>query len=94
MESTDILLSPIITEKSTIMGEDSKYVFRVHSHANKVQIRAAVENLFDVNVDKVNVSKVKGKSRRFGRSIGRKPDWKKAVVTLRAGETIDMVPGV
>ncbi len=94
MESTDILLSPIITEKSTIMGEDAKYVFRVHTQANKVQIRAAVEDLFDVNVDKVNISKVKGKSRRFGRSVGRKPDWKKAVVTLRAGETIDLVPGV
>tara|TARA_B100001123_G_scaffold113968_1_gene132687 strand:+ start:3937 stop:4167 length:231 start_codon:yes stop_codon:yes gene_type:complete len=76
------------------MGEDAKYVFRVHTQANKVQIRAAVEDLFDVNVDKVNISKVKGKSRRFGRSVGRKPDWKKAVVTLRAGETIDLVPGV
>ena len=94
MDLRDVIVRPIVTEKSTTMAEISKYVFEVADDVNKVQIKAAVEKIFEVNVRAVNVSRVRGKWRRYGRSRGRRPDWKKAIVTLQRGQTIDIFPGI
>ena len=93
MDSRDVIVRPILTEKSTMLSEVGKYVFRVNKQANKLQIRQAVEELFRVDVASVNVARVRGKWRRFGRSRGRQPDWKKAVVTLEPGQSIELFPG-
>lgn len=93
MDSRDVIVRPILTEKSTMLSEVGKYVFRVNNQANKLQIRQAVEELFRVDVASVNVARVRGKWRRFGRSRGRQPDWKKAVVTLEPGQSIELFPG-
>lgn len=83
----DIILAPVISEKAYDQQELNKYRFRVHSEANKVQIRKAIERMFPgAKVAKVNTSKVRGKTRRRGRVIGKNPDWKKATITLREGE--------
>ena len=78
----DIILRPIITEESMAGVADKKYTFKVAKNANKAEIAAAVEKLFDVEVSKVNTINVKGKLRRYGRFEGYKASWKKAVVTL------------
>ena len=78
----DIILRPIITEESMAGIADKKYTFKVAKDANKAEIAAAVEKLFDVEVSKVNTINVKGKLRRYGRYEGYKASWKKAVVTL------------
>ncbi len=78
----DIILRPIITEESMAGVADKKYTFKVAKDANKAEIAAAVEKLFDVEVSKVNTINVKGKLRRYGRFEGYKASWKKAVVTL------------
>ncbi len=93
MDSRDIIIRPILTEKTTLLAEAGKYAFRVHDSANKLDIGRAVEELFRVDVVSVNVSRVRGKWRRFGRSRGRKSDWKKAVVTLQMGQSIELFPG-
>lgn len=79
----DIILKPIITEKSMIGVRDRKYSFKVDRNANKIQISQAVEKLFDVKVEKVNVVNVRGRQKRVGRYQGYTPNWKKAVVTLK-----------
>ncbi len=95
MTPTDVLQGPIITEKGTLVGElGNQVVFRVHPHANKVEIRQAVEALFKVKVEKVRTSRQLGKVRRVGRHFGRRPDWKKAYVTLAEGSRIDFFEGV
>lgn len=94
MDLRDVIIRPIVTEKSTGMAEIDKYVFEVAGDVNKVQIQEAVEKIFEVNVKAVNVSRVRGKWRRYGRSRGRRPDWKKAIVTLQRGQTIDIFPGI
>lgn len=89
-----VIKRPLITEKANILkDEGNKVSFVVHREANKVEIREAVEHLFKVKVLKVNVSTMKGKPRRIGRSMGRRPDWKKAVVTIRPGDRIDFFEG-
>ena len=93
MDSRDIIIRPILTEKTTLLAEIGKYAFRVHDSANKLEIGRAVEELFRVDVVAVNVSRVRGKWRRFGRNRGRRSDWKKAVVTLQAGQSIELFPG-
>jgi large subunit ribosomal protein L23 len=93
MDPRDIIIRPILTEKTTLMSETGKYAFRVHDGANKLDIGRAVEELFRVDVVAVNVSRVRGKWRRYGRSRGRRSDWKKAVVTLQAGQSIELFPG-
>ncbi len=90
MELSAVLLAPVVTEKSTYLAEQNKYVFRVNSAANKIEIRQAVELLFQVKVAKVNVTQQRGHSRRFGRHTGRTKDWKKAIVTLVETDRIDM----
>lgn len=88
-----IVKYPLITEKSTILREDkSKYTFRVHKRANKIEIKRAIEAIFpEVQVVGVNTINVRGKPRRFRyNKRGKTPDWKKAVITLRPGDTIEI----
>jgi len=94
LKATDILIRPIMSEKaylesSPVDAEAGKFRFAVHKKANKIQIKAAVEELFKVKVVDVNVLNVKGKTRRFGRYNSVASDWKKAVITLRKGDTLD-----
>lgn len=88
-ELTLILERPIITEKSVAAVQQNKYTFRVRGAANKIQIRRAIEELFEVHVTQVNTMNYRGKGRRLGRfQAGRTAAWKKAIVTLQAGESI------
>ncbi|WP_090927737.1 50S ribosomal protein L23 [Salibacterium qingdaonense] len=82
MEARDVIKRPVITERSADLMEEKKYTFEVDVKANKTQILKAVEEIFDVQVAKVNTMNYKGKFRRFGRYTGYKPDRKKAIVTL------------
>jgi len=94
MKATDVVRGPVITEKGTLVNEQSnQVVFRVDPRANKVEIRQAVERLFKVKVEKVRTSRVLGKVRRVGRHAGRRADWKKAYVTLAEGARIDFFEG-
>lgn len=87
-----VLMAPHISEKSTIAADqNNQIVFKVATDATKPEIKKAVELLFDVKVDRVQVSNVKGKVKRFGAKIGRRSDWKKAYVTLQEGQEIDFL---
>lgn len=89
-EPTRVILSQVITEKAErLKAEQSRYTFRVAPTANKIEIRDAVQQLFKVHVREVRVMNYLGKPRRMGRFSGRRPDWKKAVVTLKQGERIE-----
>ena len=91
----DIVLRPIITEESMLGTADKKYTFEIAKDANKVEVRKAVEELFDVKVAKVNTMNVNGKLRRYGRFEGYTASWKKAVVTLTPdSKTIDFFDGL
>ncbi len=90
----DKVLSPIITEKSTILSEQNKVVFRVPLTASKPEIKDAVEALFKVNVTGVNTIVQKGKTKRFRGVMGRRVDIKKAIVTLKDGQSIDVATGL
>ncbi len=90
----DTLLSPIITEKSTLVAEENKIIFRVPLTATKPDIKEAVESLFKVSVTKVNTILVKGKTKRFRGQLGRRSDYKKAIVTLKDGESVDITTGL
>jgi len=91
----DVIVRPIVTEKSTeLLDRTGKYSFVVAKEANKVEIARAVEKLFNVRVRDVRTMQYRGKERRVGRIIGRRPAWKKAVVTLREGDTIEIFEGV
>ncbi len=86
---------PIVTEKSNLIKEDTnKVVLEVDQRANKVEIKNAVQQLFDVTVQKVNVLNFEGKRKRVGRIMGKRPDWKKAIVTLKKGDKIEFFEGV
>ena len=93
MEARDILIRPIVTEKSTALMEQGKYTFRVPLAATKIQIRQAVEQIFMVKVQAVYTMRYEGKLKRMGRTQGRRSDWKKAVVTLKPGEAIELFEG-
>ena len=93
MNARDVLIAPVVSEKSYSLIEDNKYSFRVHEKAHKTQIRQAVEELFEVKVEAVNIVKVPPKPKRRGFSQGKKPGWKKAVVRLRAGDRIEIFEG-
>jgi len=87
-----ILIGPVVSEKSTRVADRSRQmIFKVLPEASKPEIRKAVETMFDVKVAAVQVSNVKGKVKRFGQSLGRRSDWKKAYVTLAEGSDIDFV---
>ena len=91
----DTILSPVITEKATLLSEQNKVVFRVAQDATKDEIAEAVESLFKVNVVKVNtLINVKGKTKRFRGRVGRRSDVKKAIVTLAEGQSIDITTGL
>ncbi|MBN2283932.1 MAG: 50S ribosomal protein L23 [Deltaproteobacteria bacterium] len=95
MDMYSIIKKPVITEKSTFLREDgNKYIFEVASDATKVDIRAAVEKIFKVKVVDVHTISMKGKRKRLGRTMGRRKDWKKAVVTLAPGNSIEVFEGV
>ena len=86
-----VLIAPHVSEKSArISSEGNQYVFRVRTDATKPEIRAAVERQFEVKVDKVRVVNQPGKEKRFGRSLGRRQDWKKAYVRLAEGQQIEL----
>ncbi|HET9323700.1 MAG TPA: 50S ribosomal protein L23 [Gaiellaceae bacterium] len=93
LHPNEVLLAPVVSEKSYSLIEDRKYSFRVHPDAHKTQIRQAVEELFEVKVQKVNVVHVRPKPKRRGLVKGRKPGWKKAIVQLREGESIEIFEG-
>ncbi len=89
-----IIRRPLVTEKMTRLQEQlNQYAFEVDPKANKIEIKAAVESRFKVRVTKVNTSNVQGKVKRLGRFSGRKPNWKKAIVTLAEGEKIELFEG-
>ena len=93
MDASQVVLAPIVSEKSYEGSTRGTYTFRVHPDAHKTQIRQAVEQLFDVKVQRVNVIKVPAKPKRRGVHRGTRPSWKKAVVQLRAGDTIEIFEG-
>ena len=93
MNVYEIIKRPIVTEKTTMSQDDHQYVFEVDLRANKHQVRDAVEKLFDVNVTRVNTAVMAGKRKRFGRVFGKRSNWKKAIVTVREGDTIDFYVG-
>mgnify|MGYP001148649965 CR=1 FL=1 len=91
----DIIKRPIITEQSMEAVEDKRYVFEVAKDANKIEIKKAIEEIFGVKVDKVNTMNYQGKEKRQGMLIGRRPSWKKAVVTLKEdSKTIEFFEGM
>jgi len=89
--SRSIIIRPLVTEKGSRMREgENKYLFSVAATANKIEIKRAVEEIFNVKVKSVKTATVHGKVKRLGVYEGKRPDWKKAVVTLEAGQTIDL----
>ena len=95
MNARDIIIAPVITEKAVAALPEKKYTFRVAKGANKIEIAHAVEELFDVNVAKVNTVSVRGRFKRMGRNEGYRPDWKKAIVTLTENsKTIEFFEGM
>ena len=91
----DIVLKPVITERSMDALQTGKYTFKVDKNANKIEIKNAVEKLFDVSVAKVNTMNCQGRTKRIGSSIGKKADWKKAIVTLKEdSKTIEFFDGM
>ena len=89
VDLTQVLIRPLLSEKSYNESDLNKYRFQVRIDANKQTVRRAVEKMFGVEVVDVNTSRVHGKTKRTGRHINRKSDWKKAVVTLKDGESLD-----
>ena len=88
MDASQVIIRPVVSEKSFVLAEAGKYTFRVHDHAHKTQIRQAIEQLFDVNVLGVRTAHVHPKPKRRGRTAGRTREWKKAIVQVRPGDTI------
>ncbi len=94
-KAQDIILAPVITEKSMYGVAEKKYTFKVANDANKIEIAQAVEELFGVSVSKVNTVSVRGRLKRMGRNEGYRPDWKKAIVTLtESSKTIEFFEGM
>ncbi len=91
----DVVLRPIISEKADCQRDDTNvYTFEVHQGANKFEVKTAIEKLFNVEVADVRTSVVRGKVKRVGRTFGKQRNWKKAFVTLKEGQTIDLFEGV
>ncbi|GIW42865.1 MAG: 50S ribosomal protein L23 [Candidatus Binatia bacterium] len=91
MEPTDVIRSALVTEKGTLLQQlGNQYVFAVHPKANKFEIRSAVERLFKVKVVNVRTANYLGQVRRVGKGVGRRPNWKKAYVTLAPGHRIEL----
>ena len=95
MDARHLILTPLVTEKSTRQREDhNMYSFRVPRTVTKHEIAHAVEEVFGVNVLAVHTMNMQGKKKRLGRNLGRRPSWKKAIVTLTAGQTVEFFEGV
>src|ERR1700761_2390401 len=94
MDATQVIIRPVVSEKTYVLAEIGKYTFRVADTAHKTQIRQAVEELFDVKVVAVRTSAVKSKPKRRGQTSGRPRQWKKAVVQVREGDTIPIFRGL
>ncbi|MBQ6757709.1 MAG: 50S ribosomal protein L23 [Selenomonadaceae bacterium] len=90
MEARDILIRPLITERGTDLMQDNKFVFVVDKRANKIQIAQAVKEIFNVTVEAVNTMNVKGKTKSRGRTMGKTSSYKKAIVKLAEGQTIEL----
>lgn len=90
----DLIIKPLVTEKATLLMEQNQYVFEVVPKATKPDIKAAIESLFDVKVTSVNTARPPRKKKRVGRFLGFKPQIKRAIVTLKAGDSIPLFPGV
>jgi large subunit ribosomal protein L23 len=93
LHPNQVLLAPVVSEKSFSLITDRKYTFRVHEDAHKTQIRQAVEELFEVEVQSVNIVHVRSKPKRRGLTKGRRPGWKKAIVQLKVGHEIEIFEG-
>jgi large subunit ribosomal protein L23 len=94
MDATEVIIRPVVSEKSYILSGADRYTFRVHADAHKTQIRHAIEELFDVHVVEVRTLSVKSKPKRRGVTKGRTRSWKKAIVQVRAGENIPIFQGL
>ncbi len=94
MESSQVILKPVLSEKSYVLSAAGKYTFRVHPDAHRTQIRQAVESLFDVHVVAVRTLSVKSKPKHRGLTRGRTRAWKKAIVQIRTGESIPIFQGL
>jgi large subunit ribosomal protein L23 len=94
-DTYSVLKKPLITEKGNLMKDElNQITFEVDRRANKIEIKAAVEKIFKVHVVKVHTLNMRGKMKRMGKSQGKKPNWKKAIVTLKEGDNIDLFEGV
>ena len=91
MDIYQVLVKPTITEKSTLLQESGKYTFQVNEGANKVEVKEAVEKNFGVTVLDVNITNLHGKKKRYGPRVKQRPDIKKAVVTLKQGDRINLI---
>jgi large subunit ribosomal protein L23 len=94
MDHSQVIIRPVVSEKSYVLSAANRYTFRVHDDAHKTQIRQAIEALFDVHVVEVRTSSVKSKPKRRGTSSGRTRSWKKAIVQVRDGESIPVFQGL
>jgi large subunit ribosomal protein L23 len=94
MDPSQVIIRPVVSEKTFVLAEAGKYTFRVNDRAHKTQIRQAIEQLFDVKVVEVRTSSVKSKPKRRGQTAGRTRHWKKAYVQLREGDTIPIFRGL
>lgn len=93
MNSNDIIIRPIISEKTTELMEQNKYVFEVARKANKLMVKKAIKDLFEIDAEQVNILNVRGKNRRLRFRVGKRAAWKKAIVTLTAGQKIEIFEG-
>ena len=93
MNSNDIIIRPIFSEKTTELMEQHKYVFEVARDANKLTVKRALKELFNVTPEKVNILNVRGRNRRLRFKVGKRAAWKKAIVTLTAGDKIEIFEG-
>jgi large subunit ribosomal protein L23 len=93
LHPNEVLLAPVVSEKSYNLIDQRKYAFKIHPDAHRTQVRQAVEQQFDVHVERVNILKVQAKPKRRGLIKGTRPGWKKAIVQVREGETIPIFEG-
>jgi large subunit ribosomal protein L23 len=94
MDASQVIIRPVVSEKSYVLAAADKYTFRVHPSAHKTQIRQAIESLFDVNVVDVRTMSVKSKPKRRGQTAGRTRSWKKAIVQVAPGQSIPIFQGL
>jgi large subunit ribosomal protein L23 len=94
MDASQVIIRPVVSEKTFVLAEAGKYTFRVNDRAHKTQIRQAIEELFDVTVVAVRTSSVKSKPKRRGQTSGRTRQWKKAVIQVQEGQTIPIFRGL